>query len=305
MDIVPVFGLYGGFQPVEEVAIAVKESVRFLVQPGIERDRARSAVIEALHIVERLGSIVADDPAPHRGGGVGEIVKISELFVEPSLGEGVGHDEVIKAVDVLFERGVALGGREGLDQHIEVRVTLGIHAVERQAHRIGTHHGKLAALADTVFAVDVKFIEVFACERGTKRVDSRDVRLAEQRLLAGESRVGGVLADALGQSVIEANSQLRRRSAGIGDDQQAVDVNASLGIGIGDHTDDALDKYGRFAGACRRGNDDRAAARGDRAELVIRPLSGLSHRCPPLPKADRTAPPLINACPRDRARRHP
>ena len=193
------------------------------------------------------------------------------------------HDKVVQTADVLLKCGIAFGGSEGLDQHKEAPIALRVHRIQGQAHRVRAQDCQLAAVTDAVLAVDIQLIKIFSRKRRAERVDGRDIRLAEQRLLTHKPRVRRMLSDAIGQGIEQPWPQLRRRGTGIGHDQQSINVDAFFGIGIGDHTDDALDQNGGLSRACRSGYDDRTAARRDRVLLISRPCS--RHRHPPFPEA--------------------
>ena len=190
----------------------------------------------------------------------------------------MGAQKVIQAADVILQPAVAAGGGEGLHQTVELGILLLIQQIKREAHRVGAHHAQLARVGDTDIAVDVEQEEILLAKRHAERIHRRDMCLAEQGLLANQKGIGGILTDAVGQRVPESALELGGSLAGIGHDQQSVGVNSVFGVG--DQADHTLDQYGGLTRSGGRRYDHGTAARGDRIELMLCPVT--CHRDPPL-----------------------
>ena len=109
-------------------------------------------------------------------------------------------------------------------------------------------------------------VAVFAQHVRAEGVDRADMGTETERLLPPQAQIVRALRRGAGERLHNAPTQLRRRRARIGDDEEAVDVNRVRGIR---HiADEPLREHTGLAAAGGGGHEQAAAAVFDRGALV-------------------------------------
>ena len=115
-----------------------------------------------------------------------------------------------------------------------------------------------------------QLVEMLAHQTHAPCVHGRDFCAVYQHQLAAQTCIFRVLRREAGQLIRDLAAHFRCRRLGKGHDQKAVDVFRV--IRIRDASQDALDQYGGLARACRRRNQQCAAAVFNRSRLLLCPL---------------------------------
>ncbi len=174
------------------------------------------------------GRVIQQQAAP---GGVGRVAQAIHckgflLFIQPGGGVGVGLHPAPDVQDDLHQPGVVPPGGHGVHQLGEVAARHDVliaplqHVVEGPEHE----DARLPLVAQAEVRVQVQQVAALPQQLGAKGVDRGDLGFVNQSRLTAQMGVGGVLRQPGGQLLHDAAPQLGGGGLGVGDHQEAVDV---------------------------------------------------------------------------------
>ena len=152
----------------------------------------------------------------------------------------------------------------------------GVGGLERRAHRLLPHLGKLLRIPHPKGGGQTELLPVLPQQLETERIDGADQRPVEKLPLTPGRRIGGVGGNPLGKLFDHPLLHLPRGVAGKGDNQQPVGRDRVGGIEHPAHR--TLGEHRRFAASGGGGDEDGVPPRIQSALLVPGPF-GLSAHC--------------------------
>ena len=244
-----------------------------------------------------------------------------DLRLRPAVGPGVALHFVVEIQNERAEPRVVPPGTGGVRQQAEggVLVNGGIGVLQQLVERHDLERVGALGVGHLEVRREPHGGAIFAQNVAAEAVDGADLRAGAQRALAAEPAVFRVGRDARGDAVENARTQLGRGGAGIGDDEEPVEIDRLLRIGEPGH--EPLREHAGLAAARGGGDEHRAAARADGAllrrgkvQLRISHASRLlpARATPSWPGAfptrgggRRPTPPQSDRCPDSRSRCRP
>ena len=166
-------------QTLNKYPISVKKLKQIGMQLIVKRYRVGSSLAQHTQIVNSLFDILADYPAPDCIGNIVEIGIVGELFVHPARREGMRTQKVVQLEDIVLQTAVVTGGGEGIYEPVELRISLGIKAVESQPHSVCSEDFQLAVIGYADVAVHIEQVVVLSDKRHTERIYRRYLSLAQ------------------------------------------------------------------------------------------------------------------------------
>ena len=200
---------------------------------------------------------------------------------KPGVGVRVALHSVVGVQHHVAEGPVALPGGEGVHQGLEAGGHILIAPGQHVLQRFLPKDPLLRPLQKAEIRADIQQLGVFPQDSGAEGMDGADPGLGQQQELPPEMGAW-VAAQPFPQGGEDPPPQLCRGGAGIGDDEETVQVPA-----LGDAREQTLHQHPRLAAAGPGGDEQGAAPMAHGPGLGFRQLE-FSHAPPPSAPAART-----------------
>ena len=206
-------------------------------------------------------------PAGFEDGG-GRRLPFPDQGLGPEVRAGVALHCGMEPEHEFGEAAVVTAEAHAVSEGKEVGLCLLVAFLQHALERLGAHALAPLFLEDAEGGRDARGLGMTAQEVGAEGMDGADLRAAAAEHLGTQVGVFRVRAQSIGDGGGDARTQLARRGAGEGDDQEAVHVlgRAAFVLGV-DVFHQALGQDTGFAAAGAGGDQDAGGPDGDRVQL--------------------------------------